>query len=134
MAILSLAVAPQINGILSSFRLGGATKVVWGDLHKARLTAIKEGRTMRVDFTSNSYNIVRVDTDEIVSRRMLSIDYPGVIISIPVKPKITGPVFMLEGLMRLAPAMRDIALQMPLGSAPAVRHVVVRGYTPLASG
>jgi hypothetical protein len=83
MAILSLAVAPQINGILSSFRLGGATKVVWGDLHKARLTAIKEGRTMRVDFTSNSYNIVRVDTDEIVSRRMLSIDYPGVTISIP---------------------------------------------------
>jgi Tfp pilus assembly protein FimT len=90
MAILSLAVAPQINGILSSFRLGGATKVVWGDLHKARLTAIKEGRTMRVDFTSNSYNIVRVDTDEIVSRRMLSIDYQGVDL-----PPFIRPVAML---------------------------------------
>jgi hypothetical protein len=51
-----------------------------------------------------------------------------------VKPKITRPVFMLEGLTRLAPAMRDIARHMPLVSAPAVRHAAVRGYTPLASG
>jgi prepilin-type N-terminal cleavage/methylation domain-containing protein len=82
MAILSLAVAPQVNGLLRSFRLGGATKVVWGDLHRARLMAIKEGRTIRVDFTSNSYDIVRVDTAEMAFRRMLSVDYPDVTVSI----------------------------------------------------
>jgi prepilin-type N-terminal cleavage/methylation domain-containing protein len=81
-AILGAVAAPQFTGLLRSFRLNGAVKVIWGDLHKARLMAIKENRTIRVDFTSNAYDIVRVDTAEVVFRRNLATDYPGITVSI----------------------------------------------------
>ena len=51
-----------------------------------------------------------------------------------VKPKITRPALMLGVLMRQSPKMRDIGLRMPLGSAHAVRHEVVRCCTPLTIG
>src|SRR5262245_56769859 len=52
--------------------------MVWLDLHKAKMMAIKQGKTMRVDFTANSYNIVRVDTAAVVVSRSLSADYPSI--------------------------------------------------------
>jgi type II secretory pathway pseudopilin PulG len=82
LAILGLVAAPQFTGLSQSFRLNGATKVVWGDLHKARLMAIKEGRTIRVDFTNISYDIIRADTAEVAWHRNLALDYPGVTVSI----------------------------------------------------
>jgi prepilin-type N-terminal cleavage/methylation domain-containing protein len=81
-AILAVAGAPQYANFLRSYRLNGATKVVWGDLHRARLMAIKEGMTFRVDFTATSYTLVRVDTAAVVFQRNLSSAYPGVTISI----------------------------------------------------
>jgi hypothetical protein len=42
------------------------------------MMAIKQGRTMRVDFTATSYNIVRVDTAAVVLSRNLSVHYPSV--------------------------------------------------------
>jgi type IV fimbrial biogenesis protein FimT len=82
LAILGSVAAPQFTGLLRSFRLNGAAKVAWGDLHRARLTAIKEGTTIRVDFTSSAYDIVRVNTAEVIFRRNLSTDYPGITVSI----------------------------------------------------
>jgi prepilin-type N-terminal cleavage/methylation domain-containing protein len=80
--IIGAVAAPQFGGILRAYRLNGATKVVWGDLHKARLTAIKENRNIRVDFVGTSYNFVRVETGQVVFSRNLAADYPGITISI----------------------------------------------------
>ena len=44
--------------------------------------AIKENRSIRVDFSGTSYNLVRVNTGEIVFSRNLVATYPGVTISI----------------------------------------------------
>jgi prepilin-type N-terminal cleavage/methylation domain-containing protein len=81
-SIMGAFAAPQFGSTLRAYRLNGATKVIWGDLHKARLMAIKENRTIRVDFTSGAYEIVRVDTAEVAFRRNLTNDFPGITVSI----------------------------------------------------
>ena len=60
MSILAVATAPQLIGLLRSYRLNGAAGLVWTDLYRARMLAIKERRSVQVDFTSTAYNIVRV--------------------------------------------------------------------------
>jgi prepilin-type N-terminal cleavage/methylation domain-containing protein len=83
--IIGAFAAPQFGSTLRAYRLNGATKVVWGDLHKARLMAIKENGSMRVDFAGTSYNIFRVKpglADEVVFSRDLAADYPGITIGI----------------------------------------------------
>jgi prepilin-type N-terminal cleavage/methylation domain-containing protein len=81
-SIMGAFAAPQFGSALRAYRLNGATKVIWGDLHKARLMAIKENRTIRVDFTSSAYEIVRVDTAVVAFRRNLAADFPGITVSI----------------------------------------------------
>jgi prepilin-type N-terminal cleavage/methylation domain-containing protein len=81
-AIIAAFAAPQFGSTLRAYRLNGATKVLWGDLHKARLMAIKENRSIRVDFSGTSYNIVRVNTGEVTFSRDLVANYPGVTVSI----------------------------------------------------
>ena len=81
-AILGVVAAPQFTGLLQRFRLNGATRVVWGDLHKARLMAIKENTAMTITFTANSYNITRTLTGQVALQRNLAQDYPGVTVSI----------------------------------------------------
>ena len=79
--ILGIIVAfavPQFRGTLRAYKLQGATKVVWGDLHKARFMAIKENRSIRVDFAGTSYNLVRVETGEVAFSRNLGVSYPGI--------------------------------------------------------
>jgi prepilin-type N-terminal cleavage/methylation domain-containing protein len=89
--ILAAFSAPQFTGLLRSYRLNGATKVVWGDLHKARMTAIKENRAIRVNFTPNtSYSIVRVSTGEVVFTRDLAAEYPEITVSINNNPMTFG--------------------------------------------
>jgi type II secretion system protein H len=80
--ILAASTAPQLQSLIRSYRLSGAAKVVWIDLQRARLLAIKENTAIRVDFTSTSYSIVRVATDTVVFSRNLSSSYPGVTIGI----------------------------------------------------
>ena len=63
---------------VKNYRLTNAARIVWLDLHRAKMMAIKQGRTMRVDFTATSYNIVRVDTAAVVLSRNLLVDYPSV--------------------------------------------------------
>ena len=83
--IFGAITAPQLTGLLRSFRINGAAKVVWGDLHRARMMAIKENGMIRVDFTSSAYEIVRVRVgtpDEVVFQRNLTNDFPGITVSI----------------------------------------------------
>jgi prepilin-type N-terminal cleavage/methylation domain-containing protein len=82
MAIIAAFAAPQFGSVLQAYRLNGATKVVWGDLHKARLMAIKENRGIRVDFSGTSYNIVRVNTGEVIFSRDLVPNYRGVTVTL----------------------------------------------------
>lgn len=84
-AIFGAITAPQLTGLLRGFRINGAAKVVWGDLHRARMMAIKENRTIKVDFiTGASYEFVRVGTvpEEKPFRRDLTNDFPGITVSI----------------------------------------------------
>jgi prepilin-type N-terminal cleavage/methylation domain-containing protein len=86
LGIIGAFTAPQFSSTLRTYRLNGATKIVWGDLHKARLMAIKENRSIRVDFpTATSYNIIRVKPglpDEVAFSRNLAGDYPSITVSI----------------------------------------------------
>jgi prepilin-type N-terminal cleavage/methylation domain-containing protein len=77
-AILSVVSVPSFTGFMRLYRLNGAAAAVWGDMHKARLMAIKEQRTIRVDFTATSYSLVRADTAEVAFARNLAVEYPGV--------------------------------------------------------
>jgi type II secretory pathway pseudopilin PulG len=83
--IFGAITAPQLTGLLRGFRINGAAKVVWGDLHRARMMAIKENRTIRVNFiTGASYEFIRVGTapEEKPFRRNLTNDFPGITVSI----------------------------------------------------
>ena len=43
-SLLGAVAAPHLSGLLRQYRLNGAAQVVWGDLHRARLTAIVQRR------------------------------------------------------------------------------------------
>ncbi len=77
----AIVVFPRINDFITNHRLNNAAREVWQDMHRARLLAIKEKRTIRVEFDHNSYKVVRVATGEIAFRRNLSANYPDVNIS-----------------------------------------------------
>jgi Tfp pilus assembly protein FimT len=81
-AILGVVAAPQFSSLLQRFRLNGAARVIWGDLHKARLMAIKESAAITVNFSSNSYNITHTISGQVALQRNLAEDYPGITISI----------------------------------------------------
>src|SRR5919202_3688283 len=78
MGIMAAIAVPQYNALIKNYKLTNAARLVWLDLHRAKMMAIKQGRTMRVDFTATSYNIVRVDTAAVVLSRNLSVDYPRI--------------------------------------------------------
>jgi len=77
----AIVVFPRINDFIKNHRLNNAAREVWQDMHRARLLAIKEKGTIRVEFDHNSYKVVRVATGEIAFRRNLSANYPNVIIN-----------------------------------------------------
>jgi prepilin-type N-terminal cleavage/methylation domain-containing protein len=64
--------APNFGKMIKNYKLTNAARMVWLDVHKARTLAIKQGQTMRVDFTTTSYSIVRVDTGALVFSRNLN--------------------------------------------------------------
>jgi Tfp pilus assembly protein FimT len=82
MTIFGAITAPQLTGLMRGFRINGAAKVVWGDLHRAKMMAIKENRTIRVDFITGAYKIMRAGPEEEVFRRNLPNDFPGITVSI----------------------------------------------------
>jgi len=76
--IIAAIAVPRFSGLIKNYKLANAARVVWLDLHRAKMMAIKQGRSMRVDFAATSYNIVRVDTATVVLSRNLSVDYPSI--------------------------------------------------------
>ena len=80
--ILAAFTAPQLRNLKRSYQLTGAARAVWVDLQRARVLAIKENTTIRVDFTSTSYSIVRVAPGTVAFSRNLASDYPGITIGI----------------------------------------------------
>ena len=76
--IMSAIAVPRFSGLIKNHTFTNAAKIVWLDLYRAKMMAIKQGRPMRVDFTATSYNIVRVDTAAVVLSRNLSVDYPNI--------------------------------------------------------
>jgi Tfp pilus assembly protein FimT len=81
--ILAAVTAPQLRGLLKSYQVTGATRLIWVDLQRARMLAIKENGTIRVDFTtSTSYSIKRDATGVVVVSRNLSSNYPGITIDV----------------------------------------------------
>jgi len=81
MGIVAAVAAPGFSGLIRNYKLSNAARMVWLDLHKAKMMAIKQGQTMRVDFTATSYTITRVDTTKVVFTRDLSSDYAGITLS-----------------------------------------------------
>ena len=77
----AIVVLPRINDYIQNHRLNNAAQEVWQDIHRARLLALKEKGTIRVEFDHDSYKVVRVATGEIAFKRNLSVDYPDIIIS-----------------------------------------------------
>lgn len=80
--ILSIIAVPQINTIINKYRLTGATRLVWGDLQNARLTALKENQSIRVDFNSSTYSFVRVSTSTTIFTRSLGNEYPNITVAL----------------------------------------------------
>jgi prepilin-type N-terminal cleavage/methylation domain-containing protein len=87
MGMMARFAVPELRGLLTNYRLNNAAKVVWFDLHRARMLAIRQRTTMQVNFTTTAYNVVRSDTGAVVFRRNLSGaqppgDYPGITVSL----------------------------------------------------
>ena len=78
MGIMAAIAVPRYSVLIKNYKLTNAARVVWLDLHRTKMMAIKQGKTMRVDFTATSYTIVRVDTAAVVLRRDFSVDYPSI--------------------------------------------------------
>ena len=78
MGVLLVIAIPNIVQFSSGFKLGGAAREVATDLQYARLLAVKENRDIRVDFSTNSYQVVRVSGGTVVKSRSFSTDYSNV--------------------------------------------------------
>lgn len=76
--ILTVVAVPNIALFSSGYKLRGAAREVATDLQYARLLAVKENRDIRVDFSSNSYQVVRVSGGTVVKSRSFSSDYSNV--------------------------------------------------------
>jgi type IV fimbrial biogenesis protein FimT len=79
LVIIAAIAIPQMGGIIENYRLNGAARVVWSDMQNARMTAIRENRSITVNFSSTSYNFVRDETT--IFTRNLANDYPGVTVN-----------------------------------------------------
>jgi len=82
-AIIGVASAiaiPQMGNLMDRYRLDGAARLIWADLQNARMTAIKENRSIRAefDFLAHTYSFFRVETGETILTRNLNGEYPTV--------------------------------------------------------
>ena len=119
--IESAVALPRISDAIKDYRLNSAATEVWQDMHRARLMAIKEKKTIRVDFDHNSYRIVRAATGEVALSRHLSLEYPE--ISIVVTESRGGIVFDRTGATE--GGSKEIEISGPTGK---------RRFTILATG
>jgi prepilin-type N-terminal cleavage/methylation domain-containing protein len=98
--ILGAVAAPQLTGFLRHYRLNGAARLVWGDVQRARLMAVKENRPIRIDFTGTAYTLVRVDTAQVAFSRNLAGSYPGITLSVNTDTVLFGSAGLLSSPLR----------------------------------
>ena len=111
--IESVVAFPRINDAIKDYRLNSAASEVWQDMHKAKGMAIKEQRTVRVDFDRSSYVIVRVSTGEVALSRDLSHEYPEISIIVVTESR-GGIVFDRTGAAE--GGFQEIEISGPTGS------------------
>jgi Tfp pilus assembly protein FimT len=119
--IEAVVAAPRISDALKDYRLNSAATDVWLDMHRAQFMAIKEKRTIRVDFDQDSYRIIRVATGEVALTRHLAREYPE--ISLVVSGGRDGIVFDRTGATE--GDSKEIEITGPAGK---------RSFTILATG
>jgi Tfp pilus assembly protein FimT len=78
--VVSAIAIPQMGILMDRYRLDGAARLIWADLQNARMTAIKENRSIRAefDFLAHTYSFFRVETGETILTRNLNGEYPAV--------------------------------------------------------
>ncbi len=76
MGILLAIAIPRMNMIQTS-RLNGAARVVWSDMHLAKMTAIKENDQINVIFSSSGYHFERDSDNTTIYTRNISQEYIG---------------------------------------------------------
>jgi type IV fimbrial biogenesis protein FimT len=100
--ILAAIAVPNLQPLLITYRLNGATRQVMGDLMAARMKAVSQHRPFRIFFTeSQTYTICddanadgSVDNGEgAATVRDLQATYPGVSVS-----ATTDPLFTAKGM------------------------------------
>lgn len=109
--IESVIAVPRINEAIKDYRLNSAAMEVWQGVHRARIMAIKEKKTIAVDFDRSSYTIIRSSTGEVAMSRNLSREYPE--ISIVVTEGSRGIVFDRTGAME--GGSQEIEIRGPTG-------------------
>jgi prepilin-type N-terminal cleavage/methylation domain-containing protein len=112
--VLTSSTAPQLRNLKRSYALIGAAKAVWIDLQRARVLAIKENTTIRVDFTSTSYTIVRVAAGTVVFGRNLA----PIILALPLGS--LGTVCRLEAQGLSHPQVKRFKYK----ACPAIRFLL----------
>jgi Tfp pilus assembly protein FimT len=98
--ILGAVAAPNLTTFVRHYRLHGAARLVWGDVQRARLMAVKENRAIRIDFTGTSYTLVRVDTAQVAFSRDLAGSYPGITVSVNTDTVSFGSAGLLGSSLR----------------------------------
>ncbi len=68
MGIMAAIAAPNYRDYMTQNRLNGAARLVMTDLMYARSQAATENVNFKMDFSGNSYSIIRDDTDQEVRR------------------------------------------------------------------
>jgi type II secretion system protein H len=78
--VMSAIAIPQMGTLMDRYRLDGAARLIWADLQNARMTAIKENRSIRAefDFLAHTYSFFRVETGETILTRNLNGEYPTI--------------------------------------------------------
>jgi len=68
---------PNIATFSSGYKLRAAAREVATDLQLTRLLAVKENKTFRVIFGSNSYQVIRLSDGTVAKSRSFAPEYPG---------------------------------------------------------
>jgi prepilin-type N-terminal cleavage/methylation domain-containing protein len=78
--VVSAIAVPQMGILMDRYRLEGAARLISADLQNARMTAIKENRSIRAefDFLAHTYSFFQVDTGQNILIRNLNGEYPTI--------------------------------------------------------
>ena len=74
LTILAFA-APSILSMVATYNLHSAARAVATDMWNARLLAVNENTSFQINFTSGSYQIVRVSDNSVFKTENLTTDY-----------------------------------------------------------